>query len=70
MGVNPAQLKQAASELRSAEAALTGIANELHTAGIWEGSDADQFHDEWNSLVRSRLLGAANLLESAELTSI
>jgi uncharacterized protein YukE len=70
MGINPAQLRQAAEDIRSAESALTAIASELHSTSIWSGADSDKFQDEWESMVRGRLLGAARSLDAAEFTSL
>jgi hypothetical protein len=70
MQVTPAQLRQVATDVRTVEAALTKLVGELGSAGVWSGPDADRFQDEWSSLVRSRILSAASVIDSAEFLSL
>jgi len=65
--ISKSMLSQAAGEIRSAESQLAAIVAELRDAGVWSGADAERFQQDWNDLVRGRLLAAASLLDGVSL---
>jgi uncharacterized protein YukE len=61
-----AAIANAAAEVRAAEATLRSIIAELHRDGVWTGSDAERFQQEWQDLVSSRLQTAAGRLDGCD----
>lgn len=59
-----AQLVAVAIEVRSAEAQMSALVANLTARANWTGADRDAFEREWNDLVRTRLLSAAQKVES------
>lgn len=70
MFLTRSQLRQAAQDIRSAEAALAATVQELQHAGVWSGADADRFQRDWNDHVRGRLLGAAVTLDGVAFVTV
>lgn len=70
MIITRSALGSAASQIRSTEAALTDVMEQLTAAGVWSGPDADRYRDEWKQLISNRLLRAAAAIEAVQLTTM
>lgn len=56
-------MNSAAGDVRALAAAMSQVLAELDMPSNWSGSDADRFQREWNELVHSRLMTAANKID-------
>jgi len=60
----------AAGQVRGIEATTTRLVDELTSAGVWSGEDADRFAREWNDSVRLRLLRAAQKMDAVQFETV
>lgn len=63
------ELRDAAAQIRQAEAQLSRTAAELADAGLWSGQDADRFQDSWRDSVRGPLQAAAGLVDAVDFVT-
>jgi hypothetical protein len=63
-------MSSAAGQVRSIEASTTRLVDELTSAGVWSGNDADRFERDWNELVRARLLRAAQKMDAVQFETL
>jgi hypothetical protein len=63
-------MDQAAAEVRGIAASMTHAISELDLPSNWSGRDADRFQRDWQDLVNSRLIVAANKLDGISFEEI
>lgn len=63
-------MNQAAADVRNYAASMTRAINELDLPSTWSGRDSDRFQREWQDLVHSRLMVAANKLDGISFEEI
>jgi hypothetical protein len=56
-------LDHAVLQVRALSASMGGLLAELDAAGVWSGSDANEFQTAWREQVQSNMTLASTLLE-------
>lgn len=64
------QMEQASAQVRQIAMEMTRAMQELDQPSTWSGEDADRFMNQWNDLVYSRLVAAANKLDGLSFTEL
>jgi len=64
------ELRNAAVEIRQADAALATIIADLEGAGVWTGDDARRFQREWNDQVHNPLRAAAGIIDAVDFVTL
>ena len=64
------ELRDAALEIRQADALLTSIVSELQARGVWSGDDADAFQRDWQDQVHGPLAAAAGIIDRIEFITL
>lgn len=60
------KMSAAASQIRGISTTLDTLVADLHAAGVWTGTDADRFQQEWGDQVSSLLQSAATKLDNIQ----
>lgn len=63
-------LRDAALEIRQADATLTTIVANLDASGVWSGNDADAFQRDWRDQVHNPLIGAAASIDRVDFENV
>jgi hypothetical protein len=64
------EMEQASGQVRQIAMDMTRAMQELDQPTTWSGDDADRFMHQWNDLVYSRLIAAANKLDGLSFTEL
>jgi hypothetical protein len=64
------EMDQASGQVRQIATEMTRAMQELDQPSTWSGEDADRFMNQWNDLVYSRLVAAANKLDGLSFTEL
>lgn len=64
------ELRNAALEIREADAALAAIVAELESAGVFTGDDARRCEREWTDRVQNPLRAAAGIIDAVDFVTL
>jgi hypothetical protein len=67
MAIEAWKLSSAAQQLRDVATRMSTTVDELTSANVWSGADADRFAREWEDQVVSRMRSAATHLDNVDV---